>query len=111
MSHVPYDNFDDFYAYYLEEHSDRRCKQLHFAGTTLVFLTVIWIVVSGQWGKVWLLPLFGYGPAWIGHFFFEHNRPASFKQPLYSLGGDFLMYYHLLTGKLSFETGAWLKQD
>lgn len=54
--------------------------------------------------KTWIAfaPLSGYGFAWVGHFVFEKNRPATFKYPLYSLRGDFVMYWELLTGKISF---------
>ncbi|MNE19968.1 hypothetical protein D3C80_1130690 [compost metagenome] len=48
------------------------------------------------------LPFAGYGFAWVGHFFFEKNRPATFKHPLYSLIGDFAMYRDMLRGKVSF---------
>ncbi len=47
-----------------------------------------------------LLPVLGYGFAWVGHFFFEHNRPATFKHPWYSLAGDFVMFKDILTGRI-----------
>ncbi len=99
-------SFAEFYPYYLDEHLDRTCKTLHFVGAAGVILSLSTIVATGQWKYFWILPIFGYGLAWVGHFVFEKNRPASFKQPLYSLRGDFAMFWDLLTGRLSFATGA-----
>lgn len=93
-------SFRDFYPFYLAEHSDRVCRALHFVGTTLVIVTAVYAAVSGRLAALWLLPLFGYGFAWAGHFFFEKNRPATFRHPLYSLLGDFVMYGDILRGKI-----------
>lgn len=95
-------SFAAFYPYYLAEHSNRTCRRLHFLGTTLVLLLLIGVAWSGAVAWLWWLPVVGYGPAWAGHFFFEHNRPATFKYPLYSLAGDFLMYWQTLTGRIRF---------
>jgi hypothetical protein len=107
---VPYASFDAFYPFYLGEHSTRACKTLHFVGATAVILLLAAMALTGRWTLFWLLPIVGYGFAWVGHFVFEKNRPASFKQPLYSLRGDFVMWWHLLTGKLGFATGAPLRK-
>lgn len=112
MEKLPYrtfKSFEEFYPFYLGEHRNRMCKLMHFLGTLLVISTLCGIVVSGQWEKFWLLPVFGYAFAWIGHFFYEKNRPATFKAPLYSLRGDFVMFWHILTGRLALETDAPLK--
>ncbi|MBN8886487.1 MAG: DUF962 domain-containing protein [Rudaea sp.] len=97
-----YASFREFYPFYLSEHSDRICRRMHFIGSTLVLIALVWLLVSGRWGFWWLLPLFGYGFAWIGHFFFEKNRPATFKNPFYSLAGDWVMYAAMLRGKITF---------
>jgi hypothetical protein len=60
------------------------------------------ILATGAWGWLLLVPVAGYGPAWVGHFYFERNRPATFTQPLYSLVGDFRMYADTWTGKIRF---------
>lgn len=93
-------SFGQFYPFYLGEHRDRRCRRLHFLGSSLVLLVVLLAIISGRWAWLWLAPLAGYGCAWIGHFVFEKNRPATFRHPLYSLMGDWVMYWQLLTGKL-----------
>lgn len=96
-------SFREFYPFYLSEHRDRTCRRLHFVGSSLVLL-VLALVLFGQLSGWWLLsiPLIGYGFAWAGHFFFEHNRPATFKNPLYSLAGDWVMFKDILTGKIKF---------
>ena len=92
--------FKSFYPFYLAEHSNRNCRKLHFAGSTLTLLCLAALVVTRQ--PLWLLAALvcGYGFAWIGHFGFEKNRPASFKRPLYSLMGDWVMYKDIWTGKV-----------
>jgi len=97
-----FDTFRDFYPYYLGEHSDRICRRLHFAGTGLVMLILIVALATGRNVLLWFLPLAGYGFAWIGHFFFERNRPATFRFPLYSLLADFVMFRDILTGRIPF---------
>ena len=94
--------FAEFYPFYLGEHRNRTCRRLHFIGSTLVIATLVLALCSGQLRWLWLMPLFGYGCAWIGHYRFEKNRPATFKHPLYSLLGDWVMYGQMLTGKIRF---------
>lgn len=97
-----YSSFAEFYAFYLSEHSNRSCRRMHFIGSTLVLAVIVLVLVSGQLRWLWLAPVFGYGFAWIGHFGFEKNRPATFKHPLYSLAGDWVMYGQMLRGKIPF---------
>lgn len=73
---------------------------MHFAGTFLVIATFLMALASGRWVLLWLLPLFGYGFAWLGHLIFEKNRPATFSHPFYSLLGDFVMFGQILRGRL-----------
>ncbi len=101
MSTERFNSFREFYPFYLQEHSNITCRRLHFVGTTLVIALILTTMISGQWLLLWALPLVGYGFAWVGHFFFEHNRPATFKHPLYSLAGDFVMYRDILIGRVS----------
>jgi len=93
-------SFRDFYPYYLSEHRNRTSRRLHVFGTALVLVTVAVAAVSAKGEWLWLLPVVGYGPAWIGHFCFEKNRPATFRHPLYSLAGDFVMFRDVLLGRI-----------
>lgn len=95
-------NFREFYPFYLGEHSNRTCRRLHFIGSCLVLLTLIGVVVTQRWWGLILIPLIGYGFAWIGHFFFEKNHPATFKYPFYSLMGDWVMFRDILVGRIRF---------
>lgn len=95
-------SFAEFYPFYLKEHSNRTCRRLHFLGSSLALLCLgTALFTANPW---WLLVglLCGYGFAWLGHFGFEQNRPASFKRPLYSFLGDWAMYRDIWTGKIPF---------
>jgi hypothetical protein len=93
-------NFGEFYPYYLAEHRNVTCRRLHFVGTALFIAIVAYALVTGRYAALWAAPLCGYGFAWVGHFFFEHNRPATFRYPFYSLLGDFVMFRDILTGRV-----------
>src|SRR5690606_24100680 len=95
-----YDSFQAFYPFYLSQHRDPTCRRLHVVGSVLVLLVLAYAVLSGRWLALLLVPVIGYGMAWIGHFVFEKNRPATFEYPLYSLMGDWVMFWQVLTGKL-----------
>ena len=97
-----YTSFAEFYPYYLQEHSNSTCRRLHFAGTTLVLMIIAYVVATGTLALLFALPLVGYGFAWVGHFFFEHNKPATFRYPRWSLMGDFVMFKDMLTGRVPF---------
>lgn len=97
-----YRTFADFYPYYLSEHSDRTCRRLHFVGTALVIVVLLYAIVTGRYLALLALPVIGYGFAWVGHFFFEKNKPATFQHPLYSLIGDFRMFGDILVGRIRF---------
>jgi hypothetical protein len=92
--------FRDFYPFYLAEHSNRTSRRLHFAGTAGVLAFVTASIATSD--PRWLLgaPLCGYGFAWVGHFVFEKNRPATFRHPVYSLMGDWAMFLDVLRGRI-----------
>ena len=94
--------FAEFYPFYLGEHSDRRSRRLHFLGSSLVLVCVAMLFASGRMQYLLYALLCGYGFAWIGHFFFERNKPASFKYPLYSFIGDWAMYRDIWLGRIKF---------
>ena len=95
-------SFREFYPYYLGEHADRRCRRLHFVGSSLVIGCVLMLLRTGNFWWLGAALLCGYGFAWIGHFAFEHNKPATFRHPFYSFAGDWVMYKDILTGKIPF---------
>jgi hypothetical protein len=102
MNESRYESFDDFYPYYLSEHENPICRRLHFVGTGLVILILAFALYYRVWLALAAVPFVGYGFAWVGHFFFEHNRPATFKHPFYSLIGDFVMFKDMLIGRIRF---------
>ena len=93
-------SFAEFYPFYLGEHSNTTCRRLHFVGSALVLIIVTCAVLTQSWALLWVLPVVGYGFAWVGHFVFEKNRPATFKHPVYSLIGDWVMFKDFMTGKI-----------
>jgi len=93
-------SFKEFYPYYLSEHTNKLCRRLHFIGSVLVLCLLGYSILSEQFYLLWFIPVIGYGFAWIGHLFFEKNRPATFKHPLYSLLGDWVMFKDILVGKI-----------
>lgn len=98
-----FQTFDDFWPFYLGEHSDPLNRKLHIVGTSVAIGFAAWNVVRGRPGRALLAPLFGYGPAWVGHYIIEKNRPATFTHPLWSLRGDLKMAKLAWTGKLDAE--------
>ena len=97
-----YSSFGEFYPDYLAEHTDPACRRLHFVGSGLVLGTLGAAVLTRDWRWLLAAPVVGYGFAWVGHFFFEHNRPATFGAPLYSFLGDWRMFGEMLTGRIRF---------
>jgi hypothetical protein len=97
-----YQSFAEFYPFYLSEHSRRETRRIHFAGSALALACLLWALLSGEARWFAGAVLCGYGFAWFGHFFFEKNRPATFQYPLYSLMGDWVMFWQILTGKMAF---------
>ena len=97
-----YDSFAEFYPAYLAEHANRACRELHFVGSTLSIFSLAALLLTGD--PIWLLAALGcsYGFAWIGHVAFEKDAGITFKQPLYSFMGDWVMYWQMLTGQASF---------
>ncbi len=102
-SEARYQSFEEFWPFYLGEHRDPRSRALHYLGTTMAVGTVTTAVLTLNPALLLVAPVVGYGPAWIGHFVIEKNRPATFKYPLWSLRGDFRMLGMAVTGALAAE--------
>ena len=100
MESPTYGSFGDFYPFYLSQHANRICRRLHFLGTTLGLAAFLHAFSTLDFW--WLLAgvAVGYLLAWIGHFFFEKNRPATFSYPLYSFLGDCVMWRDMLIGRI-----------
>lgn len=94
--------FRDFYPFYLSEHTHPTSRRLHFVGTTLALLLLLLAAVQGSGWPALLAPLAGYGFAWVGHFRFERNRPATFRHPWLSLRGDLQLWWEILRGRQRF---------
>lgn len=95
-----YQTFSEFYPLYLSQHRNRTCRRLHVIGSGLSILLMLGGILIGS-GLLLLLALIsGYGLAWIGHFYYEKNKPATFNFPWYSLKGDFVMFKEVLSGKI-----------
>lgn len=98
-----YSSLKEFYPFYLTEHLNVVSRTLHFIGTGLVILWLIGCLYLGKYSLLWFIPVLGYSFAWVGHFFFEKNKPATFQYPFFSLASDFLMFWDLLRGKEKFN--------
>jgi hypothetical protein len=98
--HPQFASFAEFYPHYLAQHSNATSRRLHVGGTLLALVIGALALLRGRLDWVPLALLAGYLPAWVGHFFFEHNAPATFRHPLYSLRGDFTMLFDILTGRV-----------
>lgn len=103
MSKKRFTSLKEFYPFYLSEHQNFTSRILHFIGTTLLLLSLFTGMLFHDWRFIAMIPFIGYGFAWVGHFFFEKNKPATFQYPLYSLVSDFLLFWDLLNGKQSFK--------
>ncbi|HEY5781969.1 MAG TPA: DUF962 domain-containing protein [Lysobacter sp.] len=97
-----FQSFREFYPFYLSEHSNRTSRRLHFIGSCGVLALLL--VAVAQRNAWWLLAALvcGYGFAWVGHFFFEKNRPATFRYPFYSFVGDWVMFRDIIAGRIKF---------
>jgi hypothetical protein len=103
MSNTDFRSFEEFWPYYLREHGKVATRALHFAGTTVGMVAIAAGVVLRRPALLIAAPVVGYGMSWIGHFFVEKNRPATFKYPLWSFQGDMKMWRMIVSGTLDAE--------
>ena len=97
-----YRSFGEFYPFYLGEHAKPATRRLHFLGSSLALGCLVGAAATGDWRWLAAAPAAGYGLAWASHGLVEKNKPATFRHPLYSLMGDWLMFWQMLTGEIAF---------
>jgi len=102
MGKTEYKSLAEFYPYYLGEHANRTCRRLHFVRSTLGLLIAGYAIYTQSWWLIAVALVQGYAFAWVGHYFFEHNKPATFDYPWLSYKGDWKMWWDTLTGKIPF---------
>lgn len=103
MSQRETKTFAEFWPFYVMEHSRPGTRLLHAAGTLGSTTLLVALAATGRWRWLPLVLVVGYGAAWVGHFFVEHNRPATFAHPLWSFAADYKMVWMMLTGRMGAE--------
>ncbi|MGS1016211.1 Mpo1-like protein [Allosphingosinicella humi] len=101
-----YKSFEEFWPFYLREHSKPRTRAFHYVGTSLVVALALAALVTGRWWLLLAMPVAGYAFAWVSHAAIERNRPATFTYPAWSLRADFKMWWLWLTGRLGPDLAA-----
>ncbi|MGI8495824.1 MAG: Mpo1-like protein [Pyrinomonadaceae bacterium] len=95
--------YTEFWDFYVAEHAQPLTRYLHFIGTTLGLILLVWILRGGHFMYLPLCFVIGYFFAWTSHFFVEHNKPATFKYPLWSFISDYKMVWFMMTGRMNRE--------
>ena len=103
MENERIENYQQFWDFYVQEHSQPATRLFHFIGTMLSLIVLVWILRSGNLIYLPLCLVVGYAFAWFSHFFIEHNKPATFKYPLWSFISDYKMVFYMLTGRMNRE--------
>lgn len=103
MSGERIESYEEFWPFYVREHSKKSTRVLHFVGTTAALSLLGYAILKRRPALIPLTLVAGYGPAWIGHFFIEKNRPATFKYPLWSFISDFKMLGKMIAGTMDAE--------
>lgn len=106
-----YETFEEFWDYYVGEHKHPTTRILHFVGSTLAAGCVAGALFTRRRWLILLAPILGYGPSWIGHFFIEKNKPATFKYPLWSLAADYVMIWKMIRGEMQAEVDRVIRQQ
>lgn len=103
MSEERIETFEEFWPYYVREHSKKSTRTIHFVGTTAAIALVGYAAIRRKVWPLLVAPIAGYGPAWFSHFFIEGNKPATFKYPRWSLRADFVMWSKIVRGTMDEE--------
>lgn len=101
VMHRRYKSFSEFYPFYLSQHATAGCRRMHVIGLLMTLGLLFFILITSGWWLLLVLPVVGYGMAWVGHAVFEKNRPATFDHPLYSLAADWVMLRDVLLGRIA----------
>jgi hypothetical protein len=96
-------NYAEFWDFYVAEHAQPLTRHLHFAGSMLAIILLVWFVRRGTWFYFPLCLIVGYAFAWFAHFYVEHNKPTTIKYPLWSFASDYKMVWLMLTGRMDAE--------
>ena len=110
MTTPKFESFEEFWPFYVREHSKKATRVLHFIGTSAALATLATASATRSLKLLTLVPLFGYGPAWFSHFFIERNKPATFHHPRWSLRADLRMFGKMLDGSMDAEVERYTKQ-
>ncbi|HSI89441.1 MAG TPA: DUF962 domain-containing protein [Pyrinomonadaceae bacterium] len=95
--------YSEFWDFYVQEHSKPATRALHFIGTSLGLVLLVWFIWQGTWYYFPISLVVGYAFAWFAHFVVEKNRPATFKYPFWSFISDYKMIWYMLTGRMGRE--------
>ncbi len=106
-----FESFEEFWPFYVREHSKKLTRQFHFVGTSLALGCAAGALVTRHKWLLLVAPVAGYGPAWLSHFFIEKNRPATFTYPRWSLMADFVMWGKMVAGTMDDEVAAVTEAD
>jgi hypothetical protein len=101
-------SFADFWPYYVRAHARPKTRVLHAIGSTLALVCIALAFAVSAWFLL-AAPAIGYAFAWYGHFFVEHNKPATFGHPFYSLAADYVMIWKMLTGRMAAEVARYAR--
>lgn len=96
-------SLNDFWPYYVREHSQKGTRWLHFVGNTNLFIWVFSAIFYRSLPFLFIAVISSYALAWIGHFFVERNIPATFRYPLKAAICDMVMYYKMWRGEMNAE--------
>lgn len=96
-------DYNQFWDFYVQEHSKPLTRVLHFLGTSLGLIALVWVILIGRWYFFPVFLIVGYAFAWFAHFVIEKNRPATFKYPFWSFISDFKMMWYMMTGRMGPE--------
>ncbi len=111
MADQEFRTFEEFWTFYVKEHQKPTTRLLHFVGTTSAMACVAGGLLTKRRWLLAVAPVVGYGPAWIGHFFFEKNKPASFKHPIWSLRADLVMWSKMVRFQMTDEVERVLREE